>query len=288
MAKETNMEHTIASNGSSSLTDVWKNYFGVWISPPDRIISWLNLNEINGSSANQSDINKHHHFSKLLFLRPNENPSVDLEQTIETSSWPSSEQVSQVDVKFHQTSENDFGYEMLLFAFSATDPLGQQVSPEENRRQNALLWQDLLEFKTATEKGNQHEVFLFHGAGFIDDGSDWLQKSYHFDDEENISESYLFDFVESNFPCPEKGFLVSISTIKDSEKYEKKFTNHSRDSRADLRNKMINLARKYQQGGIFEFTRGSKNNLIRSTVPVCIPDCQSKAELEIFPLKTHP
>ena len=72
------------------------------------------------------------------------------------------------------------------------------------------------------------------------------------------------------------------------QKYEKKFINHSRDSRADLRNRMINLARKYQQGGIFEFTRGSKNNLIRSTVPVCIPDCQSKAELEIFPLKTVP
>ena len=286
--KKTNMEHTMSTNDSLSLTDVWKNYFGVWISPPDRIISWLNLNEINGCSANQSDINKHHHFSKLLFLRPNENPSVDLEQTTEMSTRPSFEQVSQEDVKDYQTSENDFGYEMLLFAFSATDPLGQQVSPEENRRQNALLWQDLLEFKTATEKGNLHEVFLFHGAGFIDDGSDWLQKSYHFSNQQNVSESYLFDFVESNFPCPEKGFLVSISTIKDFERDGKKFINHCRESRADLRNKIINLARKYQQGGIFEYNRGNKNILIRSTVPVCIPDCQSRAELEIFPLKTLP
>ena len=288
MAKETNMEHTIASNGSSSLTDVWKNYFGVWISPPDRIISWLNLNAINGSSNNQSDVNKPQHFSKLFFLRPSEDPCADLETMAEMSSRTSSEHVFQEDVKDHQTSRNDFACEMLLFAFSATDPLGQQVSPEENRRQNALLWQDLLDFKTATEKGNQHEVFLFHGAGFIDDGSDWLQKSYHFDNQKNVSESYLFDFVESHFPCPEKGFLVSISTIKANAKDGEKFINHCRESRADLRNKIINLARKYQQGGIFEYSRGNKNNLIRSTVPVCIPDCQSRAELEVFPLKTLP
>ena len=286
--KETNMEHTMSTNDTLSLTDVWKNYFGVWISPPDRIISWLNLDETNGSSNNQSDINKHQHNSKLLFLRPIEDPCADLEKMTKTSSRSSSDHVSQVDVKGHQTSQNNFGYEMLLFAFSATDPLGQQVSPEENRRQNALLWQDLLEFKTATEKGDQREVFLFHGAGFIDDGSDWLQKSYHFSNQENVSESYLFDFVESNFPCPEKGFLVSISTIKDSEKDEKNVINHRKESRADLKNKIINLARKYQQGGIFEYNRGNKNNLIRSTVPVCIPDCQSRAELEIFPLKTLP
>ena len=282
------MEHTNTSNEGLSLTDVWKNYFGVWISPPDRIISWLNLNEIKGSSNNQIDINKHPYSPKLLFLRPIENPCVDLEQITDTTDRQSSDQVYQVDEKDYQTSQNNFGYEMLLFAFSATDPLGQQVSPEENRKQNALLWQDLLEFKKATENGNQHEVFLFHGAGFIDDGSDWLQKNYHFNDEENISESYLFDFVESNFPCPEKGFLVSISTIKGFEKDGKKSNNHCWESMADLRNEIINLARKYQQGGIFEYKRGNKNNLIRSTVPVCIPDCQSKAELEIFPLKTHP
>ena len=173
------------------------NYFGVWISPPDCIISWLNLNEINGSSKNQIDINKHPYSAKLLFLRPIEDPCVDLEQITDTSDRQFSDQVSQVDEKDYQTSQNNFGYEMLLFAFSATDPLAQQVSPEENCRQNALLWQDLLEFKKATENGNQHEVFLFHGAGFIDDGSDWLQKHYHFNDEENISECYLFDFVES-------------------------------------------------------------------------------------------
>ena len=57
---------------------------------------------------------------------------------------------------------------------------------------------------------------------------------------------------------------------------------------AHNKNIKTQLARKYQQGGIFEYKRGNMNNLIRSTVPVCIPDCQSKAELEIFPLKTHP
>merc|ERR1712018_668073 len=108
------MEHTIASNGSLSLTDVWKNYYGVWISPPDRIISWLNLNAINGSSNNHSDTNKPQHFSKLLFLRPTEDPCADLEQLSETSSRTSSEHVFQVDVKDHQTSQNNFAYAMLL------------------------------------------------------------------------------------------------------------------------------------------------------------------------------
>ena len=48
------MASTATSNDKSSLTEMWKNYFGIWISPPGRVISWLNLLAVtDGQSENE-------------------------------------------------------------------------------------------------------------------------------------------------------------------------------------------------------------------------------------------
>ena len=294
------MASTATSNDKSSLTEMWKNYFGVWISPPSRVISWLSFLPVTDG---QSENEKYKPLPKLILLRPLNEVSDRLEQLIE-DSFNKPEYLSHGNHQMANSppDQKTFEDEMLLFAFSATDPLGQQVSPEENRRMNASLWKDLLEFKKTTEMKKEHEVFLFHGAGFIDDGTDWIGKRYKLDYQENEDESHLFDFVESNFPYPEKGFLVAISTvkeIKDLKPYQRFPSNESNEVSFKnsgglltqnwiLRNEIVKLARKYQQGGIFEFTKGIQNNLIRSTVPVCIPDCQSRTELELFPLQASP
>merc|ERR1712038_1805658 len=186
-------------------------------------------------------------------------------------------------------AQSNFENDMSLFAFSATDPLGQQASPEENRKQNACLWKDLLHFKKTAELRNNHEVFLFHGAGFIDDGSNWTEKVYddHFEKNgELVSETLLFDFVESNFPCPEKGFLVAIATLDDVGSNKDGDIEGTGFTKNELKKQIVELARKYKQGDIFEFQKGYKNKIIRSTMPVLISDCDSKAELEVFQLKT--
>ena len=329
-------------NDNSSLTEMWRNYFGVWISPPDRVISWLNLSELSYIHENKrgKQLQSHGHHSKLLLLRPVNESHEDLEckneslsfhhytaSTIDFGDTPnmskhfdmvdyleaqnklehdksqinlgnpmrkksnqlSSKRFFPVNTNDSKDAQNNFENDMSLFAFSATDPLGQQVSPEENRKQNACLWKDLLHFKKTAELRSNHEVFLFHGAGFIDDGSNWTEKVYDGDFEKNgelVSETRLFDFVESNFPCPEKGFLVAISTGHDVRNCNDGDIEGTGLANNELKKQILELARKYQQGGIFEFQKGNKNKIIRSTIPVLISDCDSNAELEILPLKT--
>lgn len=295
---------------NNEIADIWKDYFGVWISPPNRIMSWLNLlnfncfdiNRNNGKESHSNienegkfdfidnQLKKEKIFPKLILLRPAIHQQVDLESKIQTSCCISTtEPSSEYDTKSLQNKPSTFRYNNSLFAFSATDPLGKQVSSEENKRANACLWKELLGLKEKAEIDNRHEVFLFHGAGFIDDGRNWFEKSFNLDfqdNDEQISETQLFDFVEQNFPSPEKGFLVAISTSNAASHFEKGDGKFSGANSDDLRNHILNLARKYQQGGIFEFRKLDRNRIIRLTVPVCIADCESQVELKAFPLKT--
>ena len=174
------MADSTCLNDNTSLTEMWKKYFGVWISPPDCVISWLNLSKLNVMYKNTRDkqLQNHQNHSKLLLLRPTSKSNEDFEGKSDSLSLNlspkrlSQEDVfdsfvaqnyleldqskndleNQVETKFHhfsgkrlfqddtidsQNAQSNFENDMSLFAFSATDPLGQQVSPEENRKQNA-------------------------------------------------------------------------------------------------------------------------------------------------------
>merc|ERR1712136_297198 len=94
---------------------------------------------------------------------------------------------------------------LILCALTASDPLGQRVSSEENQKANASLWEDLQDFKKTAKIDGRFEVNLFHGAGFLDDGTNWEEKVFYFGRnvyEDQSLESKLLDFVESNFPSP--------------------------------------------------------------------------------------
>ena len=54
----------------------------------------------------------------------------------------------------------------------------------------------------------------------------------------------------------------------------------------DLKAQIVELARRYQQGAIYEF-RKEQSRIIRLTVPVCIENCDSKVELQASSLKIY-
>ena len=99
-------------------------------------------------------------------------------------------------------------------------------------------------------------------------------------------ERKLLEFVQLNFPSPEQGFLVSISCSEITAGNQKKDIIHSDAMMNDLKAHIVQLARKYQQGAIYEF-RKEQNRIIRLTVPVCIENCDSKVELQACRLKVY-
>ena len=150
------------------------------------------------------------------------------------------------------------------------------------------MWQELLELKKTAEELNYHELFFFHGAGFLDDGTDWEEKIFYLecpDNDKYFSETQLNEFVESNFPSPEQGFLVAISTCNSANLNTEQIGDSSSATKDDLRSHVLALAKKYQQGAIYEFKKNDRNRIIRLTVPVCISGCESQVELEACSLK---
>ena len=180
--------------------------------------------------------------------------------------------------------------EKLLFALTANDPMGLRVSSEDNRKANASLWQELQEFKRNTEGYGHNQIFVFPGAGFLDDGTDWEKERFYFEYNSMKTQSYerkIIDFLESNFPFPEQGFLVFIICCETVTNDDKRVAGHFHAKMNDFRTHIIELARKYQQGAIYEFRKKGENGITRSTVPVCIQDCESEVELKVCSLRIY-
>ena len=293
-----------STNYEVSLAEIWKNYFDLWIDPPDRVISWLNLwdimnensvlekiaitNEEGGERLNISvdSVKKRDHVPNMLVFKPSSIQQEDLEKHTRNSiEFSSSQEIPSFSINSCRECN------MFLFALTANDPLGQKVSSEENKKANDSLWQDLLEFKRTTELNDVHEILLFHGAGFLDNGTDWKEKRFYFEfhNADNIfSDEKLSEFIETNFPSPEQGFLVAIYSRKLGVYDEKFIVNPTGDTIDDLRNCILGLARKYQQGAIYEFRKNGQTGIIRLTVPVCITDCESQVQLDACSLKIFP
>ena len=96
----------------------------------------------------------------------------------------------------------------------------------------------------------------------------------------------LLEFVQLNFPSPEQGFLVSISCSEMIAGNQKEDIIYFDAMLNDLKAHIVKLARRYQQGAIYEF-RKEQNRIIRLTVPVCIENCDSKVELQACCLKIY-
>ena len=90
-----------------SLVEIWKNYLDVWVDPPHRVISWLNLlrtidvnsdvekvyqvsneQEIQSSDAHKT-VEKHDVNPKVLLFRPR-NHRIELEDRFEKEHYSSS------------------------------------------------------------------------------------------------------------------------------------------------------------------------------------------------------
>ena len=295
------MANFSSTNYEVPLAEVWKNYFDIWTDPPDCVISWLHLwdiinensdlekvaitNEEGGERLNISvdSVKKRDQVPNILVFKPSSIQQEDLEKHTQNGiKLSNSPEIPSYSI----TSCHE--YDMFLFALTANDPLGQRVSSEENKKANDSLWQDLLEFKRRTELKNRYEILPFHGAGFLDNGTDWKERKFYFEfcnADKILYDEKLSEFVESNFPSPEQGFLVAISSRKSGVYDENIFVNQTGDTIDDLRNCILRLAHKYQQGAIYEFRKNGQTGIIRLTVPVCIPDCESHVQLDACSLR---
>ena len=106
-----------STNYDSSLAEVWKNYFDLWIDPPDRVISCLNLwDVINPNSdiekteikdekggmcpiINVESVEKCDHVPNILVLKPCSTKQQDLEdQTQNRINSLSSQEISSISL----------------------------------------------------------------------------------------------------------------------------------------------------------------------------------------------
>ena len=274
---------TIQSN-----SEIWKNYVEIWISPAEDVVRSL---MIMPSSSGENPVSPDDR-RPVLCLRPR--PAAVTPEPPGVPATPSPA------ASIKTTRLKTFS----LFALTASDPLGERASPEWNRRENVRLWQELQglreEFSIGQIQNCSHDLceqfWIWHGAAFVDTkGEDVVLNGVGRSASEQDS---VVDFVEANFPSPEQGFVVA-ARVEDAA------TTHSL-----LRTRVLDLARKFRQGAMYEYrlrpgtgtgdrrghdcvcdrgrgidgvvqgaTRSCK--IVRSTVPVCVADCEADVELDL-------